>query len=113
MSVDVVVVMATDKKDWQEVDPRVEWAMNIMDWGDSEPNSMFSYYAVPSFGVGLCGSAMLVRNHFYSRPPWAGAPWTLAAAVAGYFGATWWRNWKARRQQESIVHYSSQDHFLP
>ena len=31
--------MATDKRDWNEVDPQVQWAMDILDWGDVEPNN--------------------------------------------------------------------------
>ena len=94
--------MATDKKDWQEVDPRVQWAMDILDWGDVEPSSPTVYLGVPVFG-GLVGvSTGFVRNHLLSRPLWAGAPYTLVAGVVGVGVATWYRDWKARRQQESI-----------
>ena len=31
--------MATDKRDWTEVDPQVKWAMDVLDWGDVEPNN--------------------------------------------------------------------------
>ena len=96
-----VVIMATDKKDWQEVDPRVEWAMKILDWGEVEPNNMFTYLATPVFGGVVLGSTMFVRNYFYARPMWAGAPFTLAIGVAGFFGAKTWRDWKAGRQQVS------------
>ena len=93
--------MATDKKDWQEVDPRVQWAMDILDWGDVEPSSPTVYLGVPVFG-GLVGvSTGFVRNHLLSRPLWAGAPYTLVAGVVGVGVATWYRDWKARRQQES------------
>lgn len=100
--------MATDKKEWQEVDPRVEWAMKVFDWGEIEPNNMLTYYAVPFLGGFFGTSGCIIRNHFYARPLWAGAPFTLGMGVAGFFGFKAWRDWKARRMQDEhrvIKHY--------
>merc|ERR1712117_528392 len=54
-----IVIMATDKKDWQEVDPRVEWAMKIFDWGDDEPNGIVQASFIPFSGAAAAGAAMV------------------------------------------------------
>ena len=99
-----IAIMATDKKDWQEVDPRVEWAMKIFDWGDDEPNGIVQAAFIPFSEAAVAGAALAGRNHVMARPLWAGAPYTIAATVAGGLLSGWWLSWKARRQQESILH---------
>ena len=99
-----VVIMATDKKDWQEVDPRVEWAMKIFDWGDDEPNGAVQAAFIPFSGAVVGGAIMIGRNHLMARPLWTGTPYSVAATVAGGLLSGWWMSWKGRRQQESILH---------
>jgi hypothetical protein len=54
--------MSEGTNDWNEVDPRVKWCMDLLDWEGAEPNTLYSYYVPPIFGALMGAGLNIFRN---------------------------------------------------
>lgn len=89
---------------WDEVDPRVQWAIDILDsppgW---EPSSVYTHY----FPAGLCtiigGAIIPIRNVVKRMPFRTSLPATLLLAAAGFQIGNYLNDMKAERRQEKMA----------
>ena len=88
---------------WDEVDPRVQWAMDILDWEGAEPTSIFHYYASPVVGAGIGISSVLVTNFANRRPARTNLPVTALLGALGFFAGIKFREFKANRHGEMMA----------
>ncbi len=93
---------------WDEVDPRVQWAMDELDFDGSEPSSLLGQVTqVGAFGL-LGGALYPFHNWSRRRPLYAGFPLTILGLVGG-FGLGWfirdYRSKNAAKEMAVFKHY--------
>ncbi len=98
----LAATMAKDSGDWKEIDPRVQWCFDIMDWEGQEPVSWIGYHAPVAFGTAGGAASFIMRNWTLRRPLSSGIHMTLAGAVAGTLIMHRFREWRSKRAQEDI-----------
>lgn len=75
-----------DPSPWESPDPRVAWAIKILDNEGYEPTSITDYYIKPITCSIALGIAHPLHNYFKKRPFHTNLPLTLAMAAVGWFG---------------------------
>ena len=70
-----------------EPDPRIKWALKIIDNEGIEPSPIYSHYMYPVMNGAVMFVARVFRNRHLRRPIYAGAPLTaVMVAAATYAG---------------------------
>jgi len=90
-----------DRNLWDEPDPRVKWALDLLDNQGYETVPMMKRFTLPT-ALGAVGAGVgLMMNLSANKPMRAGLPRTFALFATG-FGVAWWHaGYRARRQAET------------
>ncbi len=88
---------------WDDPDPRVKWALDEFDYGETEPSTFIGYHSYSVAGAVFFGSLMPVSNLFFRRPLYSGLPVTAAMTVLGVMVGRWGRNYRAERHAEELA----------
>ena len=99
---------ASEEKIWENPDPRVKWALDILDDQGSEETPIISYFWAPLLGLASGGGGNLMRNWVLRRPQHTAIHLTITGAAIGWLAGVWWRNRLARKNADDmavIKHY--------
>lgn len=88
---------------WDEVDPRVQWAMDILDDEGIEMTSLARYHSTTAFG-GIVGAAIVpTANWMTRRPLFAAIQYTVLGGVIGLGAGRLLREFFIKRGQEEMA----------
>merc|ERR1712226_720334 len=93
---------------WDEPDPRVKWALDILDWGETEPNGVTGYYSPIALPAIFLGGSNVLKNWVNRVPVKTNLPLTLAMTTAGLGIGVWYHKYRqmvADREMALIRHY--------
>jgi hypothetical protein len=100
---------SSEEKIWENPDPRVKWALDILDDGAYERTPIFGYFWYPGLFAALGGGGNLMRNWMVKRPQHAAVHITVFGATLGWLGGVWWRN---RISQKNANDVATIKHYL-
>lgn len=90
-------------KQWAEVDPKVQWAIDLLEKPEGyEPNDLFGYYTAPLIGTLIGLSTNLFRNRQERLPLRAGLPITVALTAAGFYFGTYVRDRNIKKTADKL-----------
>ena len=90
---------SSEGKIWENPDPRVKWALDILDEGEYERTPIW-YPAL--FSVCL-GSGNLLKNWIMRRPKHTAIHLTILGAALGWVGGVAWRNRVSRKNANDVA----------
>ena len=100
--------MSSQEKIWENPDPRIKWALDILEPKGYEPTSILSYFFYPALMAGGFGFGPMLKNVIGRRPYHTSLHVTLAFAAAGWLTGVQFRNmWSDKNAEEIAVlkHY--------
>ena len=94
---------ASEENIWEKPDPRIKWALDILDDHGYERTTIAGYYWYPAlFGGGL-GAGFPFKNLLLKRPMHTGIHITAGLAVGGWLFGCWFRNHLAEKNANEIA----------
>ena len=88
------------EKIWENPDPRIKWALDILDFEGTEPTTMLDYYFWPAV-LGAGGVvAGFGHNLYFRRPMISALPYSLTMACLSWFAGGFGRDYMAKKHAE-------------
>ena len=95
--------MASNEKIWEKPDPRIKWALDILEPKGYEPTNMINYFFWPGLVSAGTGLSPMFVNLMLKRPLFASIHYTIAGLAAGWCGGVYFRNMVADKNAEEIA----------
>lgn len=92
-----------DKKIWEDPDPRVQWALKILDDEGFKESALTSDIFYPLLGLSTFTAASLVRNMSMRAPLGTSLHITLGLAAVGLLGGIKFRDVVSQRRADSLA----------
>ena len=94
---------ASDEKIWEKPDPRIKWALDILDDGKYERTPIIGYFWYPTIFAGAMALNMPVYNAIARRPMHTGLHITGALTAGGWLLGCWLRNHFAKKNANELA----------
>ncbi len=88
---------------WDDPDPRIQWALDELDFGSTEPTTIIGYHYPVAVGTFIGATFWPLTNWIARRPLWAGLQVTAALTLGGFLGGRWYGNYRASRNAEEVA----------
>ena len=95
--------MTSNEKIWENPDPRIKWALDILDDGPYERTGITQYFWYPGLGGFLGGAANICQNYIGKRPAHLSMHVTIFGAVAGWVAGVWLRDRLSKKNATEIA----------
>ncbi len=94
---------SAERRQWDDPDPRIKWALDILDWEGAEVTSVPSYYMMPFSGASLGIVLKGAFNRGNRLPMRTGLPIYALFAAIGYQAGVYAREWNGRKNASELA----------
>ena len=94
---------SSEEKIWDKPDPKIKWALNILDGDGYEKASIVDFFWYPMLGATGGSLSSLAGNWRTNRPLYTAIHITAFAGVAGWLTGVWFRNRLSQRNANEIA----------
>ena len=95
-------------ENYEDVDPRVKWAFDILDWGDVEPVPIYYKYVAPAVCTFFGAVSVPAHNKYHRFPMKRSAAFIPVLTAVGFAAGMGFKNLieqKAAKDMAIIKHY--------
>jgi len=100
---------ASEEKIWEKPDPRVKWALDILDDGEYERTPLHGFFWYPALGLFTGAGGNLMTNWVYRRPAHTAIHLTIFGAAIGWLAGVAFRN---RLERKNATDLAAIKHYL-
>ena len=102
--------MSSEEKIWEKPDPRIKWALDLLDGNEGyEQGGIINYFFYPSLFGGVMGLSNVFRNIALRRPTHTAVHISVFMAVGGWLAGVAFRN---RLEQKNVNDLAAIKHYL-